>query len=60
MFHRVSVDCGKPGPEPDLSQLEESKLVTHIKELAAVCYGYTRGEVLEIASDFAVILGKRN
>lgn len=30
--NRVSVDCVKPGPEPVLSQLEESKLVTHIKE----------------------------
>ena len=58
--NRVSVDCVKPGPEPVLSQLEESKLVTHIKELAAVGYGYTRSEVLEIASDFAVTLGKRN
>ena len=55
----VSVDCTKPGPEPVLSQLEESKLVAHIKELAAVGYGYTRAEVLEMASDFAVALGKR-
>ena len=29
---RVSVDCTRSGPEPILSQLEESKLVAHIKE----------------------------
>ena len=49
--NRVSVDCTKPGPEPVLSQLEESNLVAHIKEVAAVGYGYTRAEVLEMASD---------
>lgn len=57
--NRVSIDCTKPGPEPVLSQLEEAKLVSHIKELAAVCYGYTRAEVLNMASDYAVSLGKR-
>ena len=33
--NRLSFDCTKPGPEPVLSQLEEAKLVSHIKELAA-------------------------
>ena len=42
-----------------MSELEEAKLVAHIKELAAVGYGYTRAEVIAIASDFAVQLGKR-
>ena len=43
---------------PVLSELVEAKLVAHIKERAAVSYGYTRAEVITIASEFAVQLGK--
>ena len=57
--NRVNVDCVKNGPEPVLSEIEEAKLVAHIKELAAVGYGYTRAEVCGMATDFAVTLGKR-
>ena len=42
-----------------MSELEEAKLVAHIKELAALGYCYTRAEIIAIASDFAVQLGKR-
>lgn len=57
--NRVFIDCTKSGPETLLSQLEEAKLVAHIKDLAAVGYGYTRAEVISMASDYAVHLGKR-
>ena len=57
--NRISIDCTKSGPETLLSQLEEAKLVAHIKDLAAVGYGYTRAEVLSMATDYAVHLGKR-
>ena len=57
--NRVSIGCTKSGPEILLSQLEEAKLVAHIKDLAAVGYGYTRAEVISMASDYAVHLGKR-
>ena len=56
---RVNVDCVKNGREPVLSEIEEAKLVAHIKELAAVGYGYTCAEVCGMATDFAVTLGKR-
>ena len=39
---RISVDCTRCGPEHILSQREESKLVAHVKDLAAVGYGYIR------------------
>ena len=57
--NRVYVACTKPGPATLLSQLEEAKLVAHNKDLAAVGYGYTRAEVITMASDYAVHLGKR-
>ena len=59
MDNRVYVDCTKPGPATLLSQLEEAKLVAHIKDPAAVGYGYTGAEVITMASDYAVHLGKR-
>ena len=57
--NRISIDCTKSGPETLLSQLEEAKLVAHIKDIAAVGYGYTRAEVLSMATAYAVHLGKR-
>ena len=39
--------------------MEEAECVEHIKEMAYVWYGYTRSEILNIATDYAVHLGKR-
>ena len=44
---------------PLLSQLEEVKLVNHIKTTASYGYGYTRQECVNLASDMAVQVGKR-
>lgn len=41
------------------SREEEQQLVDHIKTVAAVGYGYTRTEVLTLATDFAVLTNKR-
>ena len=57
--NRISVDTTKSGPEPVLTLDQEQKLCTHIKSLAEVGYGYTRSEVIHLASDYAVSLGKR-
>ena len=57
--NRVFVYGTKPGPEPVLSQLDKAKLVSHTKELAVVGYRFTRAEVLNLASDNAGSLGKR-
>ena len=57
--NRVSIDCTKTGPEPLLSQIEEAKLVKHLQDLASVGYGYTRAEVVSMATDYAIYLGKK-
>ena len=56
---RISIDTVKSGPDPVLSLEEEARLVSHIKELAEVGYGYTRSEVTNLATDYAVAIGKR-
>jgi hypothetical protein len=38
---------------------EEARLVTHLKEMANIGYGYSRQEVVDVASNFAVYLNKR-
>ena len=58
--NRVSIDVTKSGPGPVLSLEEEAQLCNHLKELAAVGYGYTRAEVINLASDYAVSIGKRS
>ncbi|XP_045197427.2 uncharacterized protein LOC123552106 [Mercenaria mercenaria] len=61
-------DCvlGKIDPEnvvmgklPLFSQYEEAKIVDHIKTTARYGYGYTVQECVDLASDYAVQLGKR-
>ncbi|XP_062586712.1 uncharacterized protein LOC134248318 [Saccostrea cucullata] len=58
--NKVDIDCTKTGPEPLLSQFEEAKLVNHLKELASVSYGYTMAEVLSMATDYSIHLGKKH
>ena len=57
--NRISMDTTSSGPAPVLNQLEEAKLVEYIKEMAYVGYGYTRAEILNMATDYAIHLGKR-
>ena len=57
--NRISVDTTSSGPSPLFNQIEEAKLVEHIKDMAYVGYGYTRSEILNMATDYAVHLGKR-
>ena len=47
------------GALPLFSYEEEKKLVEHLKKMAEYGYGYTRKECIDIASDYAVQLGKR-
>ena len=48
------------GPSPVLSQEEEAMFVEHLKFMASVGYGYTRMEVVNMASEYAVCLNKRD
>ena len=54
----ISIDVTKSVPGPVIS-MEEARLTCHIKDLAAVGYGYTRPEVITLVSDYATYLGKR-
>jgi hypothetical protein len=56
---RIDPETLKPGPAPLLSQEEELNFVDHIKAMASLGYGYTITEVIAMASNYAVCLGKR-
>ncbi|KAJ8309288.1 LOW QUALITY PROTEIN: hypothetical protein KUTeg_014162 [Tegillarca granosa] len=56
---RVHVDTVKSGPDPLLSELEEARLVEHIGYMAELGYGYSRAQVIALASDLAIHVGKR-
>ena len=56
---RVNIDCVSSGPPPLFTQEQESYIVEHIKTMSEIGYGYTRAEVLSLASDYAVDLGVR-
>ena len=62
--NRVSGKVGpvvtKSGREPFLSIEEENCIVQHIKVMASCGYGYSRSEVVDMASQYAVALGKRD
>ena len=57
--NRISVDTTSSGPSPLFNQMREAELEEHIKDMAYVRYGYTRSEILNMATDYAVYLGKR-
>ncbi|KAJ8314032.1 hypothetical protein KUTeg_008593 [Tegillarca granosa] len=56
---RIDVDCVTTGRTPSLDMEEKAKLVQHISSVADLGYGYTRQEVTDLASDYALQLGKR-
>lgn len=56
---KIDPDNVVMGKVPLFEQFEESKLVDHFKTMANYGYGYTRQECVDIASDYAVELGKR-
>ncbi|KAJ8315985.1 hypothetical protein KUTeg_005999 [Tegillarca granosa] len=51
---RISEETIKSGPSTLLSIDEEAALVKHLSYMASLRYGYTRAEVLEIASEYTV------
>ena len=57
---KLSIDVVKSGRAPVYSMEEEAKIVEQLKEMTQLDYGYTRSEVVDIANDYARILGKRN
>lgn len=57
---RIDFETTRSGPSPIFSVEEEVRLVDHIKEIARVGYAYTRAEVVNVASEYAVCLGSRS
>jgi hypothetical protein len=55
----VDPECIQMGRSTVLSLEEEAKLVSHLNEMALIGYGYTRLEVVDLASDYAVYLDIR-
>ena len=51
---QVDPECCTMGKQPLLSQEEEVRLVNHLKEMASLGYGYTRQEVADLATDYAI------
>ena len=56
----VDVDCVKAGPNPLFTLEQEARLVDHVTMLAKVGYGYTRGELCSLATEFAIDLELRS
>ena len=57
---KIDIDSSTSGRAPVLSLEEEAKLVNHLQEVAKLGYGYSRQEVVDVASDYAFELGKRS
>lgn len=55
----ISIDVVLSGPPPLFTQEQELYINEHIKTMSEIGYGYTRAEVLNQASDYAVDLGIR-
>lgn len=57
---KVDVDNVTVGGTPLFEIDEEARLAQHIKDIATIGYGYTRAEVINLASEYAVLIGKRD
>ena len=55
----VDIACLASGPSPMFSQEQEARLVQHVSFLAKVGYGYTRGELCTLATEYAADIGLR-
>ncbi|XP_062605062.1 uncharacterized protein LOC134266873 [Saccostrea cucullata] len=56
---KVDPETAVFGKTPVLDNLEEANLVNHFKTMAAFGYGFTRQECINIATDYAIFVGKR-
>ena len=57
---KIDPDNVVMGKLPLFTQYEEAKIVEHIKTMASFGYDYTVQECVDLASDFAIQLGKRS
>lgn len=57
---RIDEETLKSGPETLFTQQEQARIVEFVSYTAELGYGFTRAELLEVASDLAIHLGKRD
>ena len=57
---RIDPEITSSEPQALLSQHEEAVFVEHIKSMSQLGYGYSRSEVINQVSSYAVFLGKRD
>ena len=57
---KVDLCVTSSGPDCLFSKYEETKIVDFLKEQAAIGYGYTRSQVISLASEFAIANKKRH
>ncbi|XP_052071024.1 uncharacterized protein LOC127709474 [Mytilus californianus] len=56
----VNPEAVKSGPAPLFNEEDEADLVNHLKLMARVGYGYSRSEVIDIATNYAIYKGLRD
>lgn len=57
---RISLNCVTTGRSPVLDIEEETRLVEHLVNVSRLGYGFNRQEITDLASDYALQLGKRD
>ena len=57
---KVGLQKTRSGPAPVLGMKEENKLVEYLQLLTDFGYSFSRADVINLATDFAVVLGKRD
>ena len=57
---KVGLQKTRSGPAPVLGMKEENKLVEYLQLLTDFGYSFSRSDVINLATDFAVVLGKRD
>ena len=55
---RVKVDIQKLGKSPKMSHDEEKSFVLHFQQMAELGYGYTRADVINMATEYMHLVGR--
>ncbi|XP_053396950.1 uncharacterized protein LOC128545847 [Mercenaria mercenaria] len=56
---KVKISIKRSGPPPILGLAEEGKLVDYFHLMSSFGYSYSRTDIINLASDYAILLGKR-
>lgn len=59
VLRKVDIETVANGRTPVLTLDEEAKIVSHLQDVADLGYAFTRQDIVTIATDYAIQLGKR-